>query len=247
MEEPPGPRQRAAETKRRRTREAIVNGTLDLYEGQERGDYSLDQIAQAAGVSAATIANHYATKYEVLRAAYDRLLSPVIDTILEADRGGFYAPKDGVNELVRYVYRVAKLSHDSLALTVAMMRAYYDTPPASRDELQDRTTLLERKSVLLGGKIALGMDPIFKHPPFRVSRLGGVITVERGLNDWRTIHAATILLDGLYRTVGDDAPDSVTHEVVYLLLRATDVDTSGLKGRIERVKKREQSRAVEEA
>lgn len=126
-EEELGPRQRAAETKRRRTREAIVSGTVDLYGEQQRGDYTLDQIGEAAGVSAATIANHYRSKYEVLRVAYIRLLSPLVDPIVEGRKQGIYNPPDAVDELIRFVYSVAKLSHEHRALTVAMVRSYCDS------------------------------------------------------------------------------------------------------------------------
>jgi hypothetical protein len=44
VDEEMGPRQKAAETKRRRTRELIIMSTLDLYGQQQQGDYTRDEI-----------------------------------------------------------------------------------------------------------------------------------------------------------------------------------------------------------
>ncbi|MFD9431458.1 TetR/AcrR family transcriptional regulator [Streptomyces sp. NPDC060002] len=162
VEEEMGPRQKAARTKRERTRELIVVSTLELYDGKTEGDYTRDEIAAAAGVGVATLHNNFGSKYEVLRAAYDRLLSPVVDTIIEGNKAGVYHPKDGVDELLRYVYTVARVSQNNRALTVALVKSYYDTPP----ELDRSERLVTQTDRLLGGRIAEGLQPIFKTKTF---------------------------------------------------------------------------------
>jgi hypothetical protein len=75
-----GPRQRAAQTKRNRTRKALLDAALDLI---IEGDTArlVDESAARAGVSVKTLYNHFSTKNELLAAAYKRLLEPLLSQI----------------------------------------------------------------------------------------------------------------------------------------------------------------------
>lgn len=156
-----GPRQKAAETKRRRTREAIINGTLDLFGQLDRGDFTRDQIIAEAGVGAATLYNHFPTKYAVLRAAYERLLAPVTEPVKTLYGQADYKPTDRVDEVVRFLYAVTKVSYDHRALTNAMIRAYFEVPP----EHKVYASYLER-SGQLSGMIAGPLHQIASGDPF---------------------------------------------------------------------------------
>jgi hypothetical protein len=71
----PGPHQRAAQTKRERTRRALVAATVEQI---TRGvDFRIDDIARVAGVSVPTLYNYFSTKEELMLAAYEHLLEPV--------------------------------------------------------------------------------------------------------------------------------------------------------------------------
>jgi AcrR family transcriptional regulator len=209
VDEELGPRQRAAETKRRRTREAIVNGTLDLYADQQMGDYTLEQIAEAAGISAATVANHFETKYGVLRTAYGRLLSPVVDPIVKGTIAGIYNPPDAVDELIRYFYTVASVSQKHRALTVAMIRAY--------SEVELDRVLLSIKAPdymrsLLGGPIAPGIGCILQLSSFH----------PRGNPD----SYARSLLHDLYHESSDYAAKAVSRDLSERFVKAHARDFS---------------------
>lgn len=165
-EEEVGPRQRAAETKRRRTREQIIASTLDLYGRLQEGDYTRDQIAESAGVGAATVHGHFGTKYEVLRAAYERLIAPFTEPILAKEACGTYDPADAVVELGYYIYGVAKLSQSHRALTVAMIRSYFEVPLKDRPDMVDVDPAWGYQHRLLGGPIARPMIAILEQEPF---------------------------------------------------------------------------------
>ncbi|WP_405970883.1 TetR/AcrR family transcriptional regulator [Streptomyces sp. NBC_00988] len=160
--------QRAAETKRRRTREAIISGALDLYGELERGDFTRDEIAEASGVGTATLHKNFGSKYEVLRLAYERLLSPLVDPIVKGREQGIYNPPDAVDELIRYIYTVARVSQKRRALTVSMIRSYFEA------ELTFET---------LGSPIAPAIECILQFNPF-------YLQVDDGLR-----YARTLLLD----------------------------------------------------
>jgi AcrR family transcriptional regulator len=119
-------RQRAAETKRRRTREQIIFATLDLYERSDGVDFTLSAIAEAAGVGVATLHNHFSSKFGLLSTAFDRLVEPIVRPIVAATNSRIYKPVDPVHELCDYVYRVSRVSCEHRALIGAMFRAYFE-------------------------------------------------------------------------------------------------------------------------
>jgi hypothetical protein len=64
--------QRTAETKRLRTREAIISATVKLLLNGR--SFNLRDVAAQARVGIGTVHNHFATKGALLTAAYNRLL-----------------------------------------------------------------------------------------------------------------------------------------------------------------------------
>lgn len=214
-----------------------MNGTIDLYGEQQQGDFTLDQIAEEAGVSAATIANHYGSKYEVLKAAYERLLSPLVDTIVEADRAGVYQPKDAIQELVRYVYGVASISQEHRSLTTGMVKAYFEIGPSERDfsfeEGADRV-LVNRPP--LGEYVGNGLAAIFRLDTFR----GPIFSPQNTRVDWWMLdNVADNLLLGLYRTTDPDIAELLTYRACRTLigLGLHEDNPEDLRERIKRVSK----------
>jgi hypothetical protein len=69
-------RQRAALTKRRRTREALITAAVEII--KEGGAFRGENIAEAAGVGLATLYNHFGSKGELLKVAYERLLTQLL-------------------------------------------------------------------------------------------------------------------------------------------------------------------------
>ncbi|WP_159766060.1 TetR/AcrR family transcriptional regulator [Streptomyces sp. HM190] len=230
-EEESGPRQRAAETKRRRTRESIVNGTIDLFKDQEHGDYTLGQIAEEAGVGTATIVNNFGTKYEVLRTAHDRLLAPIIEPITAGAENGTYKPKDGVDELIRYIYAIAKMCQQHQALTVAMIRAYFE-------QTSDGT-------LDLGSFITKGLHPILMAPPFipgegvdAAIHIFSQAGTRRGAFNHR-YHTWALMMT-LYHGTANDEPSRVAEFACSQMLAAAlpEVDPRDLSARLPRIKEK---------
>ncbi|HEV2639400.1 MAG TPA: TetR/AcrR family transcriptional regulator [Actinocrinis sp.] len=232
------PQQRTAETKRKRTREWIITSTLDLYGELDKGDFTRDQIAEAAGVGSTTLSNHFTLKFEVLRAAHERLLAPIIEPITSGQENGTYKPDDGRDELIRYLYAVAKLSQKHRALTVAMIRAYYETGPEFRHELYDMGKAVElhhhRLDKMLSGHIVEGLYPVFHTPPFRPASptelFGHTPRPRSYLENSTVLRFMNTLLNELYHRPAKEAPLAITRDVGRDLLAVAlpDEDTTEL-------------------
>ncbi|MFF6951844.1 TetR/AcrR family transcriptional regulator [Streptomyces iakyrus] len=238
------PHQKAAETKRRRTREQIVNGTLDLYAGKEQETYTRDEIAEAAGIGTATLHNHFRSKYDVLNAAYVRLLMPIVEPISEGQRNGTYNPKDGVDELIRYVYSVAKVSYENRALLVELVRAYFETPPPlARGVYVDRP--LDK---VIGGYIALGLVPILgRNKPFQTDLSMTSFIDEShysGITNEAILYHVNALVMEMYHLSGDEAADVVTMGFCEAVLRAyvPDFNFGDLRGKFDRIRRKVDAR-----
>lgn len=212
-----------------------MNGTIDLYGEQQQGDYSLDRIAEEAGVSAATIANHFGSKYEVLKAAYERLLSPLVDTIVEASKAGVYQPDDGVQELVRYVYTATLISQKHRALTTAMIKAYFELPPGRFIDFGVADYQDKEQREPLSAYLAEGMQHVFQVPPLAPVPFGP----GGNLRYFSFVNACDALLLSLYRSPQDMAAEGAAFEVCRQLLnmRLHDDAPRDIQERMKRVTK----------
>jgi AcrR family transcriptional regulator len=88
--------------------------------------YRVEDIAEAAGVGLATLYNHFDSKKQLIDAAYERLMSPVTEPIIQADATKAYNPPNRLNELKRYISDVAALACDHRALTVELVKVWAD-------------------------------------------------------------------------------------------------------------------------
>ncbi|MFE0365398.1 TetR/AcrR family transcriptional regulator [Streptomyces griseoaurantiacus] len=225
------PQQRAAETKRKRTREWIITSTLDLYGELSDEDFTREQIAEAAGVGLTTLSNHFTLKYEILQAAHDRLLAPIIDPIRAGAENGTYKPEDGVDELIRYVYAVVKMCQQHQALTMAMIRAYFE--PTSYRALD------------LGSFITKGLEPIFNAPPFiqgegieAAIHIFSQAGTRRSAFNYR-YHTWALMMT-LYHTAGNDDSAGTAQFACGQILAAAlpEVDPRDLRERLPRVQEK---------
>lgn len=74
------PRQRAALTKRTRTRKALLEAATSLI-AEGVTSRLVEETATRAGVGVATIYNHFSTKDDLIRAVYARLLEPLLNQL----------------------------------------------------------------------------------------------------------------------------------------------------------------------
>ncbi len=216
-----------------------MNGALDLYEKQQQGDYTLSDIAEAAGVGTATIPYHFRTKYEVLKAAHERLLQPVVMPIVEGMKAKSYQPDDPVDALIRYVYTVSKVCQQNRALTVSMIQTYFETPVSFdlgfQHSIRYGNTWAYQDQVL-GGYIAHGLAGPMWFEPFAVDR--GFLGMKPRADDANLIDDARVLLLRLYHFMDEEAPFHVTRDVCKRMLNtyANGYELSDLMDRLTRIK-----------
>lgn len=107
------PRARAARTKRDRTRRALLDAADSTFGSRGWARTRMEDIAQAAGVSAATAYNHFPTKHALLGHVYQPLVRPLIvqaQRDITAGRSMVAAVEDQVRGLCRVTDRYLKLT-----------------------------------------------------------------------------------------------------------------------------------------
>lgn len=107
------PRARAARTKRDRTRRALLDAADSTFGSRGWARTRMEDIAQAAGVSAATAYNHFPTKHALLGHVYQPLVGPLIVQAHHAiaeGRSMLTAIDDQVRALCRVTERNRRLT-----------------------------------------------------------------------------------------------------------------------------------------
>jgi tetracycline repressor-like protein len=74
------PRQRAALTKRIRTRKALLDSAVQVI-AEGTTSRLMEETATRAGIGLATVYKHFATKDDLIRAVYTRLLEPMLNQL----------------------------------------------------------------------------------------------------------------------------------------------------------------------
>ncbi|MCX4699016.1 TetR/AcrR family transcriptional regulator [Streptomyces sp. NBC_01373] len=110
-------RQKAAATKRARSRQKILEAARPLLD--EHGWYhtTREQVAQAAGLGNATVFSHFATKRDMVVAAYEPELQPLIDSTEEAVTLG----RDAEEALATFVRSFVTLMTERRTLCRALL------------------------------------------------------------------------------------------------------------------------------
>lgn len=138
---PTDPRARAAQTKRDRTRRALLDAADSTFGTRGWARTRMEDVAVAAGVSAATAYNHFPTKHALLGHVYGPLVRPLV---VQAERD-IVAGRSMVEALTDQVRALSRTTFRYRQLTVALWSAVQeytirvDGPPDPGDEVDPRT------------------------------------------------------------------------------------------------------------
>jgi AcrR family transcriptional regulator len=113
------PRARAARTKRDRTRRALLDAADSAFGSRGWARTRVEDIAQSAGVSAATAYNHFPTKHALLAQVY----APIINPLLAAARQDIAANRPVMEALSDQVRALCRLCARNRTLTSAFYAA----------------------------------------------------------------------------------------------------------------------------
>lgn len=119
---PDDPRARAAQTKRDRTRRALLDAADATFGSRGWARTRIEDIAAAAGVSAATAYNHFSSKHSLIGHVYEPLVKPLL---VQAEKD-VASGRTVVHALEDQVRAVARLSYRHQGLTAAFFCAVQD-------------------------------------------------------------------------------------------------------------------------
>ena len=107
------PRLRAAQTKRDRTRRALLDAADAAFSARGWANTRMEDVAAAAGVSAATAYNHFPSKHALVGHVYGPIVRPLLvqaERDLVSGRSVIEALCDQVKALSRISYRYRRLT-----------------------------------------------------------------------------------------------------------------------------------------
>ncbi|NMI02183.1 TetR/AcrR family transcriptional regulator [Pseudonocardia acidicola] len=144
-------RARAAQTKRDRTRRALLDAADAAFASRGWLRTRVEDIATAAGVSAATAYNHFPSKHALMGHVYAPLIRPLIAQA-EQDRADDRPVVDALSDQVR---ALARASWRHRGLTTAFAAAVQDYTiraggPPDPDDDQDPRVVAPMPSTILG-------------------------------------------------------------------------------------------------
>jgi AcrR family transcriptional regulator len=113
------PRARAARTKRDRTRRALLDAADSAFGSRGWARTRVEDIAQSAGVSAATAYNHFPTKHSLLAQVY----APIVSPLLAAAKQDIRAGRPVLEALSDQVKGLCRLCARNRTLTAAFFAA----------------------------------------------------------------------------------------------------------------------------
>ncbi|OZM78201.1 TetR/AcrR family transcriptional regulator [Pseudonocardia sp. MH-G8] len=135
------PRARAAQTKRDRTRRALLDAADATFGARGWANTRMEDIAAAAGVSAATAYNHFPSKHVLVGCVYSPLVHPLL---IQADHD-VRTDRPVVDALTDQVRALARISQRNRKLTAAFWSAVEEYtikiagPPDPGDDIDPRT------------------------------------------------------------------------------------------------------------
>lgn len=134
------PRVRAAQTKRDRTRRALLDAAEATFSARGWGNTRMEDVAAAAGVSAATAYNHFPSKHALVGHIYGPMVRPLL---VEADRD-LKSGRSVIDALSDQIRALSRISYRNRRLTAAFWSAVQEYtirvtgPPEPGDELDPR-------------------------------------------------------------------------------------------------------------
>jgi AcrR family transcriptional regulator len=135
------PRARAAQTKRDRTRRALLDAADATFSSRGWANTRMEDIAAAAGVSAATAYNHFPSKHVLVGSVFGPLVRPLLG---EAEHD-IAADRPVVDALTDQIRALARISQRYRRLTAAFWSAVEEYtikvsgPPDPADDIDPRT------------------------------------------------------------------------------------------------------------
>jgi AcrR family transcriptional regulator len=148
---PIDPRARAAQTKRDRTRRALLDAADATFGARGWANTRMEDVAAAAGVSAATAYNHFSSKHALVGHVYGPLVHPLL-VQAECD---IAAGRRVIDALCDQVTALARISQRNRKLTAAFWSAVEDYtirvsgPPDPTDDVDPRTLAPVYRPLLL--------------------------------------------------------------------------------------------------
>jgi AcrR family transcriptional regulator len=139
--EPDDPRARAAQTKRDRTRRALLDAADATFGARGWANTRMEDVAAAAGVSPATAYNHFPSKHVLVGSVY----GPLVQPLLARAEHDLASGRPVVDALVDQVRALACISHRHRRLTAAFWSAVEEYtirvsgPPDPDDAVDPRT------------------------------------------------------------------------------------------------------------
>ncbi|MCY7343392.1 MAG: TetR/AcrR family transcriptional regulator [Pseudonocardia sp.] len=134
-------RARAAQTKRDRTRRALLDAAGATFGSQGWARSRMEDIAATAGVSAATAYNHFPSRHALIGHVYGPLVGPLMtqaEQDIAADRPVVEALQDQVRTLARITFRHQRLTGAFWA-AVQEYTIKVSGPAAPDDDIDPRT------------------------------------------------------------------------------------------------------------
>lgn len=199
------PRARAARTKRHRSRAALLAAADAAFGSRGWSRTRVEDIAAAAGVSAATAYNHFATKHVLIGYVYRPLVAP-LRTQAEHEVATGRPVADALTDQVRALVRTVSRNRMLSGAFLAACQEYADkvhAPPRADDELDPRALAPVPDAVRL--LVARGQA---------TGELQGFPTAD----DISTMIANTLLVRGVERP--DEPPEVTTRLLLTVLFGA---------------------------
>jgi AcrR family transcriptional regulator len=112
------PRQRSAETRRRRTKESLVKAAQARFAELGWQATRIEDVAKDAGVGVATAFSHF-SKQSLLGHAY----RPIVEPLLQRATEDVVHKRDPVEALTRHVNELAQIGREHQKLTISLLAA----------------------------------------------------------------------------------------------------------------------------
>ena len=146
-----------------KNRAAILAAGLDAFSQFGLRGTTLDQIAEAAGLSKPNLLYYFPSKDAIYTALLERLLQTWLDPLIAMDPGG-----EPVEEILAYINRKLEMSRDFPTESRLFANEILQGAPHIADHLSgDLRTLLDEKAKLIDSWIAKGkLRPVDAHHLF---------------------------------------------------------------------------------
>ena len=147
---------KAAKTKRRtriqKEKETLIlDAALEVFSTNGFRGSTIDQIANAAGMSKPNLLYYFANKEIIHRLLIDRLLDTWLDPLRKIDPNG-----EPISEVRNYINRKLELARDYPRESRLFANEILQGAPRIHEELQDLKTLVDEKVLLLRAWIDQG-------------------------------------------------------------------------------------------